>query len=175
MELVVYPVGIAEWDDRRLRCALGRSGVSRRKREGDGATPVGTYAMRRVLYRADRGAMPRTALPVTPLTPDDGWCDDPADTAYNSQVRLPYRTHCEAMWRADGIYDLIIVLGHNDWPVEAGRGSAIFVHLARTDFAPTEGCVALNGEDLRAVLSRFRPGDAVRIEPVNPDGGQVNE
>ena len=167
MELVVYPAGIAEWDGRRLRCALGRSGVRCDKREGDGATPAGTYAMRRVLYRLDRGAKPDTALPMAALTPDDGWCDDPAAAAYNSQVRLPHHAHCETLWRDDGLYDLIVVLGHNDAPAEAGRGSAIFLHLAGPDYAPTEGCIALNGGDLRAVLSQCRPGDTVRIEPDN--------
>ena len=169
MELVVYPAGRAEWDGGSLRCALGRSGVSRHKREGDSATPVGCYAMRRVLYRPDRGGAPQTGLPVAALASDDGWCDDPEDGAYNNQVRLPHPAHCEELWRDDRLYDLIVVLGHNDEPVEAGRGSGIFLHLAQDDYAATEGCIALAEEDLRAVLSQSRPGDAVRIEVGEPD------
>ncbi len=168
MELVVYPDGIAEWNGGSIRCALGRSGVSGHKREGDGATPVGRHTMRRVLYRPDRLARPQTGLPVVALTPDDGWCDDPAHAAYNNQVRLPHPAHCETLWREDGLYDLIVVLGHNDAPVETGRGSAIFLHLAGPEYGPTEGCIALNENDLRTVLAGCRSGDVVRIEELDP-------
>ncbi len=164
MELVIYSTGRAEWNDRPLRCALGRSGVRRDKQEGDGATPEGSFPMRRVLYRPDRQSPPETVLPCQALTPEDGWCDDPGDEHYNTQVRLPYGTHCESLWRDDQIYDLIVPLGYNDGPIEPGRGSAIFLHLARPGFAPTEGCVALTKSDLLSVLSFCRPGDSVRVE-----------
>jgi L,D-peptidoglycan transpeptidase YkuD (ErfK/YbiS/YcfS/YnhG family) len=135
------------------RCALGHAGVRRDKREGDGATPAGLLPLRRVLYRADRVAPPLAAVPVEPLAPADGWCDDPADAAYNRQVTLPHGGRCEALWRADALYDVIGVLGWNDAPVQRGGGSAIFLHHARADHAPTEGCVALAAGDLRAVLA----------------------
>lgn len=153
MDLVVDELGWADWGGRRLRCVLGRAGVTADKREGDGATPAGLMAMRRVLYRPDREKPPATALPATPLDPADGWCDAPDDAAYNRPVRLPYRARAEALWRADGVYDLIVVLGWNDAPVVPGRGSAIFLHLARSDGGPTEGCVALARADLLAVLA----------------------
>jgi L,D-peptidoglycan transpeptidase YkuD (ErfK/YbiS/YcfS/YnhG family) len=124
-----------------------------RKREGDGATPAARLALRRVLYRADRVPAPACALAVEPLAPEDGWCDDPADRAYNRPVRLPFDGRHEALWRADAVYDIIGILGWNDDPVERGRGSAIFLHLARPDFSPTEGCVALAEPDLRRVLA----------------------
>ena len=135
------------------RCAIGRGGIRAGKQEGDGATPVGVLPLRRVFYRADRVAAPACRLPVEPLSPADGWCDDPADAAYNRRVTLPHPARHEHLWRDDGLYDLVGVLGWNDAPVVRGRGSAIFLHLARPDLAPTEGCVALAGRDLRAALA----------------------
>jgi L,D-peptidoglycan transpeptidase YkuD (ErfK/YbiS/YcfS/YnhG family) len=106
-----------------------------------------------VLFRADRGPPPRCAVPVEPIAPEDGWCDDPGHRAYNRPVRLPFDASHERLWREDPLYDIVGVLGWNDDPVERGRGSAIFLHLARPNFAPTEGCVALAHADLRAVLA----------------------
>jgi L,D-peptidoglycan transpeptidase YkuD (ErfK/YbiS/YcfS/YnhG family) len=152
MNLVVDPSGVANWRGQRLRCALGRGGIRRDKREGDGATPVGSWPMRRLLYRADRVALPQTALPASAIGEHDGWCDAPGDRNYNLPVRLPYSASAETLYRQDGVYDLIVPLGYNDAPVVAGAGSAIFLHVARLDFAPTEGCVALALADLLGVL-----------------------
>ncbi|MFC3125356.1 L,D-transpeptidase [Pseudoroseomonas globiformis] len=138
---------------RTWRCALGRGGVSPHKEEGDGATPLGLLPLRRVLYRADRGAAPACAVPVEPIAPNDGWCDDPASPAYNTMIRLPHEARHEELWRGDHVYDVIGVLGWNDRPVVRGRGSAIFLHLARPDYPPTEGCIALDGRELRDVLA----------------------
>ncbi|MDE2007139.1 MAG: hypothetical protein KGI51_11270, partial [Rhodospirillales bacterium] len=107
----------------------------------------------RVLYRADRLAAPACAVPIEPIAPDDGWCDDPAHADYNRMVRLPHPASTEELWRADAVYDLIGVLGWNDAPVARGRGSAIFLHVARPDYAPTAGCIALALADLRRVLA----------------------
>jgi L,D-peptidoglycan transpeptidase YkuD (ErfK/YbiS/YcfS/YnhG family) len=150
---VVSPDGWVEFGSRRYRAALGRGGVRADKREGDGATPAGMLPLRRVLFRADRVPPPRSALPREPIAPDDAWCDDVAQADYNRLVRLPHSGRHEALWRADSVYDVIGVLGWNDMPVERGRGSAIFVHNARPDFAPTEGCVALEQSDLVVLLA----------------------
>lgn len=136
-----------------LRAAHGRNGTTTQKREGDGATPVGRLRLVRVLYRADRLPPPRCAVPVEPLAPQDGWCDDPTDTAYNQPVRLPYPASHEALWRDDALYDIIGVLDWNLDPVTAGRGSAIFLHIATPDYAPTAGCVALDRADLQTLLA----------------------
>jgi L,D-peptidoglycan transpeptidase YkuD (ErfK/YbiS/YcfS/YnhG family) len=151
--------------DRTLRCALGRSGVieAAAKREGDGMSPLGTFALRRLLFRPDRGTV-ATSLPAAPIEPLDGWCDDPGDPRYNRPVGLPYPASAERLWREDGVYDLVVVLGHNDTPPVPGLGSAIFLHLARPAYEPTEGCVALARPDLEAVLQRAGPGDFLRIE-----------
>jgi L,D-peptidoglycan transpeptidase YkuD (ErfK/YbiS/YcfS/YnhG family) len=114
-----------------------------------------------VLFRADRGPPPRCAVPVEPIAPEDGWCDDPRHRAYNRPVRLPFDGSHERLWREDALYDIVGVLGWNDDPVQPGRGSAIFLHVARPDFAPTEGCVALAPRDLRAVLEAGLEGVAV--------------
>jgi L,D-peptidoglycan transpeptidase YkuD (ErfK/YbiS/YcfS/YnhG family) len=135
------------------RAALGRGGVRADKSEGDGATPLGLLPLRRVLYRADHGRPPACAVPIEPLAPEDGWCDDPTHRDYNRMIRLPHPGRHERLWRDDAVYDLIGVLGWNDAPVERGRGSAIFLHAARPDFAPTEGCIALPEPVLRQVLA----------------------
>lgn len=162
-EAIAYPDGRLVLRGQVLRAALGRGGIRADKREGDGATPVGMLALRRVLYRADRGPTPRCAVPVEPIAPDDGWCDDPADTAYNRPVTLPYSARHEVLWRGDAVYDVIGVLGWNDAPVVPGRGSAIFLHVARPDYAPTEGCIALDAADLRMVLAAGLT--AIRVLP----------
>jgi L,D-peptidoglycan transpeptidase YkuD (ErfK/YbiS/YcfS/YnhG family) len=151
---LVFPDGRFVLGGLVLRCALGRGGVAPtgEKREGDGATPAARMKLRRVLFRADRGQPPRCALPVEPVAPSDGWCDDPAHRSYNRPVQLPFDGSHEALWRDDAVYDVIGVLGWNDEPVERGRGSAIFLHVARADYRPTQGCVALAERDLRAVL-----------------------
>jgi L,D-peptidoglycan transpeptidase YkuD (ErfK/YbiS/YcfS/YnhG family) len=109
--------------------------------------------MRRVLYRVDRGPAPATRLPLAMIGRDDGWCDDPSDPRYNRQIRLPAAAGAERLWRDDHIYDAVVVLGHNSDPVIAGAGSAIFLHIARPGFGPTEGCVALDHSDLLTVLA----------------------
>lgn len=146
---------------RTVPCALGRSGPAVQKREGDGATPIGRFPLRRVLYRADRVTLPDLSLPVSVIAPGDGWCDDPTSPDYNRQVQLPIAAGHEHLWRLDSLYDIIVVLGHNDDPPIAGAGSAIFLHVASADYRPTEGCVAVARDDLTALLASCRPGDAL--------------
>jgi L,D-peptidoglycan transpeptidase YkuD (ErfK/YbiS/YcfS/YnhG family) len=162
--------GELDIDGRRVRCALGRSGVwpAADKREGDGASPLGVWPIRRVLYRPDREPAPETGLPVAPLAPDDGWCDAPGDPAYNRPVRLPYPASAEQLWRQDRVYDLIVILGHNDDPPVSPMGSAIFLHLIQPDGSPTAGCVAIQRADMLDLLARARPGDALAILPAEP-------
>lgn len=133
------------------------------KREGDGSSPAGAWPAQRVYYRPDRGPAPETGIPVIALRREDGWSDDPAEPAYNRRLSLPCRGSHERLWREDRVYDLIVEMGYNDDPVLAGMGSAIFLHIARPDFRPTEGCIALAGEDLRAVLRRLGGGSRITI------------
>jgi L,D-peptidoglycan transpeptidase YkuD (ErfK/YbiS/YcfS/YnhG family) len=137
----------------RFRASCGAAGVTQHKMEGDSATPAGFLRLHRVLYRADRVKPPVCAVPVEPIGPEDGWCDDPADAAYNRPVRLPYHARHEALWRADGIYDVAGVLDWNMGPIVKNRGSAIFLHVATADYGPTAGCIALALPDLLACLA----------------------
>jgi L,D-peptidoglycan transpeptidase YkuD (ErfK/YbiS/YcfS/YnhG family) len=153
MRAIVQPDGRLILARAIFRVALGRGGVRADKQEGDHATPAGMLLLRRVLYRADRLPPPVCAVPLEPIAPDDGWCDDPADAAYNQKVRLPYEGRHESLWRSDNLYDIVAVLGWNDAPVQRGRGSAIFLHVAQANWAATEGCIALALSDLRHVLA----------------------
>ncbi len=137
----------------RFRAAIGRAGRTTEKHEGDGATPVGLLKLNRVLYRAGHVKPPRCAVPVEPIAPDDGWCDDPADPLYNRKVKTPYYGRHEALWRADSLYDIIGVLDWNMHPVIPHHGSAIFLHVATPDYAPTAGCIALSLPDLTECLA----------------------
>ena len=148
----VHADGRLTFEGEIFRTALGRGGTRGDKREGDGATPLGLLPIRRVFYRADRLAKPRAAHPVEPIARSDGWCDDPAHRDYNRHVILPHDGRHEALWRDDPVYDVVAVLGWNDAPAVRGRGSAIFLHVARLDYAPTEGCVALALPDLLRLL-----------------------
>jgi L,D-peptidoglycan transpeptidase YkuD (ErfK/YbiS/YcfS/YnhG family) len=145
------------------QAALGRAGIRALKREGDGATPLGRFSIRQVLYRADRGMRPRTTLPLHAIRANDGWCEDPADRNYNRLVKLSPRSSADRLARADHLYDLVLVLGFNDRPRVRGRGSAIFAHLARPGFTPTAGCIALTRRDLLAVLAEARPGSEIWV------------
>ncbi|MES2984827.1 MAG: L,D-transpeptidase family protein [Pseudomonadota bacterium] len=146
-------------------CAIGRGGIAAAgmKREGDLMTPTGRFALRGCYYRPDRMDAPITALPLTALTPDDGWCDDPAHPLYNQPVKLPFAARHERLWREDHVYDLIIPLGYNDGPIIPGHGSAIFMHLMRDDGVGTEGCIALKRVDLLALLPRLTRGSQVGV------------
>jgi len=152
-----------DWGAGARRCAVGRAGIAEKIREGDGVTPIGAWPLRRVLYRPDRMVSPRCVLPIAPLQPYHGWCETPGDPDYNTLVRLPHPAAAETMWRDDHLYDVVVVVGYNDDPVIAGKGSAIFLHLARADFTPTAGCVALALPDLLEALAQLAPNDRLIV------------
>lgn len=147
--------GVLTVAGRAIPVALGRSGIGCDKREGDGRTPAGVWHPVRVLYRADRVTRPATSLPIAAIRPDDGWCDAPEDRRYNRPVELPFPASHERLWRDDRLYDLLLVIDHNTRPRVKGRGSAVFIHLARPGYRPTEGCVALKPADLSRLLTRL--------------------
>ena len=140
---LVVSRGVLSYGGTESRCAVGRGGIRRGKVEGDGATPAGVFPLRQVLFRPDRVGALESGLPARALSPADGWCDDPADARYNTLVPLPCAARHEALWRADNLYDVIVVIGYNDAPPVPGKGSAIFLHVAQPDFSPTAGCVAV--------------------------------
>jgi L,D-peptidoglycan transpeptidase YkuD (ErfK/YbiS/YcfS/YnhG family) len=143
--------------------ALGRSGIRADKREGDGGTPRGQFHPVRLWWRADRWRRPPARLPGRPIGADDAWCEDPADRRYNHPIRRSANESGDRLRRTDGLYDFIIEIDHNTRPRVAGRGSAVFVHVARHGFAPTAGCVALRPRDLRILLARINPKTRIMI------------
>ncbi len=157
--------GVLSAGPRAWPCVLGRGGVHIKRQEGDGITPVGRFALRGLYWRADRGPRPHTRLPGRRTRRSDGWCDDPPHPCYNRWVPLPFPARHEALWRTDGLYDLVVVFGANDRPVVPGRGSALFLHVMRPERTPTEGCVALTAPALRAVLARVARGTVLWIHP----------
>ena len=159
----VTPAGILWWQGHRYQCALGKSGITTDKQEGDGATPVGVFPLREVFYRPDRLTAPKTNLPVSELAPADGWCDDAGHSDYNKKITLPHAGRCEEMWRDEAIYDVIVVIGYNDDPPRPNEGSAIFLHVAREAYQPTEGCVALKREDLLEILKDLTTDSQIDI------------
>ncbi|MEM1307333.1 MAG: L,D-transpeptidase family protein [Pseudomonadota bacterium] len=148
---------VVAWGQLRRPCMRGRTGVRALKREGDGATPRGTFTPVYVLYRADRRRRPRTVLPVRALLPDDGWNDAAMDRNYNRPIAHPYPASAERLWRTDRLYDLIVVLSHNQRPRVAGAGSAVFVHVTSEDQRPTAGCIALAPRDLDVLVQHLTP------------------
>lgn len=155
-DLVVGPWG-ARFRGRRFPCAHGRGGIARAKREGDLGTPAGRWALLWIYWRADRGAQPRTRLPVRLLGPRQGWAETPEDPAYNRPIRHPHPWPADRMARGDPLYDLCVVTDHNRAPTIPGAGSAIFVHLWRRPRWPTAGCIAFRRADLVWILRRWSP------------------
>ncbi|HEX3439105.1 MAG TPA: L,D-transpeptidase family protein [Pseudolabrys sp.] len=147
-----------------LPVALGRGGIKANKREGDGGTPRGTFRPKRLWWRGERHRRPATSLAVQRIRPDDGWCEDPADRHYNRPVKVPPGSKADRLTRADALYDFIVEIDHNTQPRVAGRGSAVFIHVARPAFAPTAGCVALTTSALRHLLARLGPRTRIVIE-----------
>jgi L,D-peptidoglycan transpeptidase YkuD (ErfK/YbiS/YcfS/YnhG family) len=147
-----------------LPVALGRAGIKANKREGDGATPRGAFRLKRLWWRGDRHPRPATLLPVRRIGASDGWCEDPADRRYNKPVKIAPQSKADRLRRQDDLYDYIIELDHNTRPRVAGRGSAVFIHVARPGFAPTAGCIALKTGALRRLLARVGPRTTIMVE-----------
>lgn len=155
--------GILQLANLKFPVTLGRGGIGFLKREGDGATPRGTWRVRDVYYRSDRIRRPPTKLTAKPIRPHDSWCDAANDRNYNRKVSMPYKASAEKLWRQDGLYDLVVVLDYNEVPRVKGRGSAIFLHIARRGFSPTEGCIAMSRQHLLRLLAAVSPPTAIAI------------
>lgn len=149
--------GILQLGELRFPCSLGRSGASFLKREGDGASPRGSFPLRRVFYRADRLMPPRTGLKPLALQAHHGWCETVGDRNYNRLVPIPYATAHETMKREDHLYDIVVETAHNERPRVQGHGSAVFFHLRRADGGPTAGCIAVSLRDMRIILRHVGP------------------
>lgn len=147
------------------KCAIGKNGFTREPQEGARKTPVGTFALRECWYRADRVAVPAVNLPVKVIHQNDGWCDDVKSPDYNLHVNLPFAGSHEQLWRNDNIYDIIVPIGFNDTDIIPGKGSAIFFHLAKPDYSPTLGCVAVALPDMLEILAKIDNNAQMVIAP----------
>jgi L,D-peptidoglycan transpeptidase YkuD (ErfK/YbiS/YcfS/YnhG family) len=162
--------GTLEINGKHYTCTLGKTGVipAAQKTEGDGKTPLGIFPLRQLLYRADRIPKPATGLPLEILAPETGWCEDSTHADYNKKIILssscPHPAMHDRMTREDHLYDYVVVIGYNDAPVAPGKGSAIFMHLARPDFTPTRGCVGLRVEDMLEVLRHCDSSSKIEIK-----------
>jgi L,D-peptidoglycan transpeptidase YkuD (ErfK/YbiS/YcfS/YnhG family) len=162
-DIYVFADGTLRLGDKSFPCALGKTGITLSKQEGDGATPAGEFSLRGLYYRPGRLEMPRTRLSVTALIPQMGWCDDPRHVLYNQPVALPFGASHEVLWRDDDRYDILIPIGYNDGPIRPGLGSAIFFHLATSERWYTEGCVALHKKDMLPLLPLLGPDSRMII------------
>lgn len=155
--------GLLKVGELTFPCSLGRSGKRWMKREGDGASPCGTWGFRRLFCRSDRALPPRTGLTPRAMRDHDGWCETVGDRNYNRLVRIPYATSHETMKRQDHLYDIVAELSHNERPRVQGHGSAVFFHLRQPDGGPTAGCIAVSARDMRLILQRIGPRTRMRI------------
>jgi L,D-peptidoglycan transpeptidase YkuD (ErfK/YbiS/YcfS/YnhG family) len=148
---------------RTIPVALGHGGIRANKREGDGGTPRGTFQPMRIWWRADRFTRPRSFLPVRAIRGGDAWCEDPNDRRYNRPIRLTEKGNGDHLKRDDHLYDFIVEIDHNTSPRIAGRGSAVFLHLARANFAPTAGCVSMSKSAMLHLLRQLGPRTRIVI------------
>ncbi len=151
------------YDNYKVKCAIGKRGIGIKKNEGDLITPKGTYKIEGIFYRPDKIQNLRTKIRKKPIYKNMGWCDDPKSKKYNQLIKLPFRFNCEKLYRADGIYDIILVLDFNTNPIKKNRGSAIFIHIAKNNYSPTKGCVAIKRSDLKKLVKRINERTFVKI------------
>lgn len=149
--------------DLRIPCLVGYNGIRLHKHEGDGATPAGTFPLRKILFRPDRVSHVETSLPAEQIDRLDGWCTAPESNNYNKQIKLPTALSHEILWRNDELYDIVVVVGYNDAPAIPGHGSAIFLHCARSGMRATDGCIAVPRQQLIMVAACCGPSTGIEI------------
>jgi L,D-peptidoglycan transpeptidase YkuD (ErfK/YbiS/YcfS/YnhG family) len=161
--IIVKESGHLTFKNLKFRCALGKAGIGKKIREGDSITPRGIFKLVKVFYRADKIKNLKTPLKKIRIKKNMGWCDDPKSKFYNKLIRLPINFGCEKLYRSDRLYDLVVVLNYNLNPIIKNKGSAIFIHVAKKTFKTTEGCIALNKENLINLLSVIKKNTKIKI------------
>ena len=149
----------------KVKCAVGKRGIGLKKKEGDSITPIGEYKIKYILYRSDRIKKIQSKLKKTIIKKNMGWCDDPKSDKYNKLINLPYNYSYERLFKKENIYDIILVLNYNMNPIKRGKGSAIFIHVAKKNYKKTQGCVAVKKSDLLRLIKEIRVNTKVKIEP----------
>ena len=139
----------------KIKCAIGKNGITKNKKEGDLKTPSGIFKIKKIFYRKDRIKI-KTLLKKKYIKKNIGWCDDPVSKYYNREIKFPFKDSAEKLWRKDNIYDLIIILNYNLNPIVKNKGSAIFLHICKKNYAPTKGCVAINKRDMKNLIVNIK-------------------
>ena len=161
--IIIKKSGYLEYKNLKFRCALGKAGIKKKKKEGDNITPEGTFKIIRVYYRSDKIKNIATLIKKKEIKKKIGWCDDPVSSFYNKEIKLPSKFSYEKLYRKDNLYDLILVLNYNINPIIKNKGSAIFVHIAKKNYEPTAGCIALKKRDLVVLLKNIKKNTKIKI------------
>ena len=150
-------------NNKQYRCSIGHNGFSNNKKEGDGCTPFGIFNITKLYYRADKIKLLTTNFQPKKILPTYGWCDDPEHIKYNKKIEFPFSSSAENLFRNDDLYDIVCVINYNCDPIIAGKGSAIFIHVAHQDYSTTEGCVALSKDDLKEILLTINANTKIEV------------
>jgi L,D-peptidoglycan transpeptidase YkuD (ErfK/YbiS/YcfS/YnhG family) len=161
--IIVKKSGYLKYKNFKYRCALGKAGVNKKIKEGDGITPKGVFKITKIYYRADKIKIIKTNIKKIKITKNMGWCDDPVSCFYNQQIRLPSKFSHEKLYRNDDLYDLIAVINYNTNPIIKNKGSAIFMHISKKSYKKTEGCIALKKKDLINILTKIKKNTKIKI------------
>ncbi len=161
--IIINKSGYLKYEKLKFRCALGRSGIGKKIKEGDGITPIGTYKILKIFYRKDRVKKLKTPFTQAVITKKTGWCDDINSKNYNKKINLPSKLSHEKLHRKDNIYDIICVLNYNTNPIIKNKGSAIFLHIAKENYQNTKGCVAMNKNNLLKLLYLIKKSTKIKI------------
>jgi L,D-peptidoglycan transpeptidase YkuD (ErfK/YbiS/YcfS/YnhG family) len=161
--IIINKSGLIKYKNFKFRCALGKAGIGEKKREGDNITPKGNHKIVKIYYRSDRIKKISSKFRLIEITKDMGWCDDPNSKNYNQLVNLPSKYTHEKLFKKNNIYDIIVVLNYNIKPVIKNKGSAIFIHVAKKKYPPTQGCIALKKNDLLKLLSKISKNIKIKI------------
>ena len=149
--------------DYKIKCAVGKRGIGKKKQEGDLITPKGNYKIKCIFFRPDKVKNLSTKLKKRTINKKMGWCDDPKSKDYNKLVRLPFKFNFEKLYRSDSIYDIFFVLDFNTNPIKKNKGSAIFIHIAKKSFSSTKGCVAIKKSDIKILAKKVSKNTLVKI------------
>jgi len=147
----------------KIKCAIGKRGITSKKIEGDNKTPTGTYTFESIYYRKDRMPKIRTSLKKYVINKKTGWCDDVRSIHYNKMIKFPFKYSAEKLWLNVNIYDVIIVINYNLKPVVKNKGSAIFLHIAKKKFKPTKGCIAVTKKSIIYLISKINKKTTIEI------------
>ena len=148
----------------KLKCAIGKSGIINAKKEGDLATPKGTFELGTLYYRKDNSQPLKCKIIKKIIKKNMGWCDDSRSKKYNKEINFPFMFSAEKLYRKDKIYDLFIHIKYNYFPIIKGKGSVIFLHLAGKRYKPTKGCIAISKKDFLKILPLIRRNTKISIK-----------